>query len=59
MLREDIKAIALNAGFALKVQPDGREDLHPYVYEFAESLIKFAAEQRLMDWVTPDNKRKI
>lgn len=38
MHREQIKELALATGFKLKIQPDGSEDLNPYVYEFAEAL---------------------
>ena len=40
---EEVKALALEVGFKLKVQPDGREDLNPYVYEFAYRLIDLSA----------------
>lgn len=33
-----IREVALSKGFKLKPQPDGSEDLNPYVYEFAEAL---------------------
>lgn len=39
MQREQIKALALANGFKLKTQPDGSEDLNPYVYEFAAALM--------------------
>jgi hypothetical protein len=39
MHREQIKALALANGFKLKTQPDGSEDLNPYVYEFAAALV--------------------
>lgn len=39
MNRETIRALALAKGFTLKPQPDGTEDLNPYVYEFAEALL--------------------
>ncbi|WP_417534156.1 hypothetical protein [Marinobacterium stanieri] len=39
MKREEIKELALARGFKLKPQPDGSEDLNPYVYEFAQALI--------------------
>ena len=35
----DIRAIALDCGFKLKPQPDGLEDLNPYVYKFARELL--------------------
>lgn len=34
-----IQQIALDNGFQLKDQPDGTKDLHPYVYDFARSLM--------------------
>lgn len=40
MADEEIKKLALQAGFELKRQPNGTLDLHPYVYEFARLLIK-------------------
>lgn len=40
MTPEQIKALALANGFKLKTQPDGKEDLNPYVYEFAAALRK-------------------
>lgn len=43
MNREHIKALALAKGFKLKDQPDGKADLNPYVYDFAEAV----AEQSL------------
>ena len=35
-----IKEVALDCGFKLKEQPDGELDLNPYVYTFADKLIK-------------------
>lgn len=35
-----IQQIALDNGFQLKDQPDGTKDLHPYVYNFARSLVR-------------------
>ena len=35
-----IKEVALECGFKLKEQPDGSMDLNPYVYTFADKLIK-------------------
>jgi len=34
MNNDQIKEIALHAGFKLKEQPDGGMDLNPYVYTF-------------------------
>lgn len=38
--KEKIKRIALSNGFKLKEQPDGSMDLNPYVYDFAEALLR-------------------
>jgi hypothetical protein len=46
MHREQIKELALANGFKLKTQPDGTEDLNPYVYEFAKAL----AAKAVMDF---------
>ena len=35
-----IKELALECGFKLKEQPNGDLDLNPYVYTFADKLIK-------------------
>ena len=35
-----IKDVALECGFNLKEQPNGELDLNPYVYTFADKLIK-------------------
>lgn len=39
MEKEQVKQLALANGFKLKQQPDGTEDLNPYVYEFALALM--------------------
>lgn len=39
MTNDKIKEIALANGFKLKQQPDGTQDLNPYVYEFARALV--------------------
>jgi hypothetical protein len=39
MTKSEIRKIALENGFKLKTQPDGSEDLHPYVYDFALALM--------------------
>ena len=39
MTNDQIKEIALASGFKLKEQPDGTQDLNPYVYEFSRALI--------------------
>ncbi len=46
MNRELIKQIALEAGFKLKPQPSGEDDLNPYVYRFAE-LVALASMRHL------------
>ncbi|SDZ96214.1 hypothetical protein [Marinobacterium iners] len=40
MKREQIKELAIANGFSLKPQPDGTNDLNPYVYEFAQALVE-------------------
>ena len=40
MNKQYIKDVALECGFKLKEQPDGSMDLNPYVYTFADKLIK-------------------
>ena len=40
MNKQDVKKLALECGFKLKEQPDGSMDLNPYVYTFADKLIK-------------------
>ena len=40
MNKRYIKQVALECGFKLKEQPDGNMDLNPYVYIFADKLIK-------------------
>ena len=42
MSYETIKEIALANGFKLKKQPDGSDDLNPYVYEFAKVVAAHA-----------------
>lgn len=42
---QKIKEIALANGFSLKQQTSGNMDLHSYVYEFAEALLKEAEIQ--------------
>lgn len=38
MTNERIKEIALANGHALFTMPDGTEDIHPHVYDFARAL---------------------
>ena len=40
MNKQYIKEVALECGFKLKEQPNGELDLNPYVYIFADKLIK-------------------
>ena len=40
MNKQDVKKLAIGCGFKLKEQPDGSMDLNPYVYTFADKLIK-------------------
>lgn len=40
MNKQYIKEVALDCGFKLKEQPNGDLDLNPYVYTFADKLIK-------------------
>ena len=35
-----VKNLALRCGFKLKEQGDGAEDLNPYVYQFADELLR-------------------
>ena len=37
-LREKVRDLAIECGFKLKSQPNGTQDLNPYVYEFAARL---------------------
>ncbi|ENX49074.1 hypothetical protein F943_01467 [Acinetobacter ursingii NIPH 706] len=43
-----IKEIALANGFSLKQQASGNMDLHSYVYEFAEAVIKEAVKEAVL-----------
>lgn len=43
MTPERIKALALANGFKLKTQPDGKEDLNPYVYVYSDALLEAQA----------------
>ena len=40
MNKQYIKEVTLECGFKLKEQPNGELDLNPYVYTFADKLIK-------------------
>ena len=39
MTNDQIKEIALANGHALMTMPDGTEDIHPHVYDFARALM--------------------
>ena len=45
MNKQQIKDLALSNGFKLKQQPNGKMDLNPYVYDFAEALLAKANER--------------
>lgn len=38
--RDLIKQIALESGFTLRWQPNGTQDLNPYVYVFAANILE-------------------
>jgi hypothetical protein len=39
-LKPDIvRIVSLSNGFKLKEQPDGTEDLNPYVYDCADAIV--------------------
>ena len=40
--KDEVKRIALENGFKLKIQDDGSKDLNPHVYDFALVLINEA-----------------
>lgn len=42
---DDIRRIALENNFVLKDQPDGTQDLKPYVFAFSRALIQFALQK--------------
>ena len=44
MTKSQIREIALSNGFKLKKQPDGSEDLHPYVYDFVAGVVERIAK---------------
>ncbi len=54
MNKQKIKQLALDNGFKLKEQPNGEMDLNPYVYHFAEALIKDQS-----GWVSVDDRLPI
>ena len=48
--KQYIKEVALDCGFKLKEQPDVSIDLNPYVYTFADKLIKQTHIELLADF---------
>ena len=56
---QKIKEIALANGFSLKQQASGNMDLHSYVYEFAEALIKEAEVQAVPEGFMLVKKRNV
>lgn len=56
---ERIKELAIANGFKLKEQSSGNMDLHSYVYEFAEALIKEAKSQATPKGFVLVKKRKM
>lgn len=49
MTKDEIKALAIRCGFTLREQPYGNMDLYPYIYDFAERLLKTQLEQMLAE----------
>lgn len=47
MTKEEIRKLALECGFHLKMQDDGSKDLNPYVYQFAGKLCERVAQAGL------------
>lgn len=56
-MKEQIKELALRSGFKLKEQPDGSMDLNPYVYEFANELMKHQTVRVYSDLANECSKR--
>ena len=50
MNKQYIKDVALECGFNLKEQPNGELDFNPYVYTFADKLIKQTHNSLLGDF---------
>lgn len=44
MTKEQIKQLALECGFHLKIQDDGSKDLNPYVYRFADKICEHTVQ---------------
>lgn len=71
MDKKTVKEIALENGFKLKEQPDGSLELNPYVYVFADKLVKhqqakveelqeeFAEDERFLKEQIKDKDLKI
>jgi hypothetical protein len=62
MNRNDITALALAHGFKLKEQPDGRQALNAYVFDFAQALIEkdraeLLAQRRPLAYCVPEQYR--
>lgn len=47
MTKEEIRKLALECGFHLKMQDDGSKDLNPYVYQFTGKLCERIAQAGL------------
>lgn len=61
MNREELKALALHYGFTERVQPDGRMDLNPCVYDLLEKVLRIGelkARQELNTELLTLNKWK-
>lgn len=44
MTKEEIRKLALECGFHLKMQDDGSKDLNPYVYRFADKICEHTVQ---------------
>lgn len=42
--KEQVRQLALECGFHLKVQDDGSKDLNPYVYRFADKICEHTVQ---------------
>lgn len=47
LTRAEVRRLALSSGFKLKRQPDGTEDLNPYVYDFIDRALDLSASKDL------------
>ncbi|KJZ17376.1 hypothetical protein TW86_03725 [Halomonas sp. S2151] len=52
LTNDRIRKLALANGFKLKHQPDGSEDLNPYVFNFARALVAEQTAQNDALWET-------